>query len=583
MRNPTKILYALSEKDESFVHNDLYRILYNKDYFLGAYGRIQAKEGNMTPGTDGKTVDGFNLETIDHLVDRLKNQTYQPNPARRKYIEKKKSNKKRPLGIPSFEDKLVQVIVADILNAIYEKTFSEHSHGFRPERSCHTALNEIKRDNNGTRWWVEGDIKGFFDNIDHHVLIEILKRRIKDQRFISLIWKFLKAGYLEEWEFHNTYSGTPQGGIISPILSNIYLNEFDKYMEECIREFNRGKDRKRNLPYKRLSSKCERLRKKARENWDIWTDDEKSTLLKELKETRKLMDKIPAMDPMDENFRRMHYTRYADDFLIGVIGSKDECVEIKKQITEFLKSKLKLDLSQEKTLITHSTEKVRFLGYNIVINKSTEAKPVKGATGKQRITNNKPFLLVPHEKIRDFLLDKLALKINLQGEWKSAHRAPLIRLGDYEILTIYNAEIRGLYNYYKLANDVYKLNGMYHIMRYSFVKTLGSKHQRKVAKIMVDKKNYMANGELGVWFETVNGKKFAKFYNEGFKKVKETDKDHKLDGKPNIAQHYKSRTSIEQRLLANVCEWCGETKGKMEVHHVRKLKNLKGKKNGKRS
>lgn len=157
------------------------------------------------------------------MILSLKNFSYQPNPARRTYIAKAGNpKKKRPLGVPSFNDKLLQEVIRMILESIYEDTFSIHSHGFRPKRSCHTALTEVQKRFKGVKWFVEGDIKGCFDNIDHHVLVDILRRRIKDEHFLGLIWKFLKAGYVEDWKYHNTYSGTPQGSIISPILANVY-------------------------------------------------------------------------------------------------------------------------------------------------------------------------------------------------------------------------------------------------------------------------------------------------------------------------------------------------------------------------
>ncbi|MCM3118877.1 reverse transcriptase/maturase family protein, partial [Neobacillus sp. MER 74] len=268
MRNPKVVLNSLTSKvkEKEYTFQRLYRNLYNIEFFLDAYDKIYPNKGSNTKGINEDTIDGMSLKRINNLIEKLRDQTYQPNPARRIYIPKK-NGKLRPLGLPTFEDKLVQEVVRRILESIYETSFSENSHAFRPNRSCHTALKQIKNTFTGTRWFIEGDIKGFFDNIDHHTLINILRKRIKDEKFINLIWKFLRAGYVEDWVFHKTYSGTPQGGIISPILSNIYLNELDKYVEEYTSKFNKGDKRKYNLVYHNLASKINHRKYKNKREW----------------------------------------------------------------------------------------------------------------------------------------------------------------------------------------------------------------------------------------------------------------------------------------------------------------------------
>ena len=205
MRSPERVLKSLVEHSNTlnYKYKRLYRILFNTEMFYVAYQNIYAKAGNMTAGTDGKTADQMSISRIEELIASLKDETYQPRPAKRTYIPKK-NGKMRPLGIPSFDDKLVQEVTRMILETIYEDGFSNTSHGFRPKRSCHTALLTIKREYTGTKWFIEGDIKGFFDNISHEVLINILREKIEDERFIRLIRKFLRAGYLENWKFHRT-------------------------------------------------------------------------------------------------------------------------------------------------------------------------------------------------------------------------------------------------------------------------------------------------------------------------------------------------------------------------------------------
>ena len=263
MRNPENVLNSLQEHSAQpdYAYDRLYRNLFNREFFLQAYQNIYASQGNMTAGTDGKTIDAMSMERIERLIETLKTETYQPNPSRRTYIPKK-NGKLRPLGIPSIDDKLVQEVVRMLLEAIYEGSFEDTSHGFRPNRSCHTALRMIQNRFTRCKWFVEGDIKGFFDNIDHEVMIGILRKRIKDERFLRLIRKFLKAGYMEDNQMHESYSGTPQGGIISPILANIYLNQFDKYMAEYKERFDRGEKRAYSKEYTKLSDKRVRLRRK---------------------------------------------------------------------------------------------------------------------------------------------------------------------------------------------------------------------------------------------------------------------------------------------------------------------------------
>ena len=228
MRSPEYVLNSLTEHSENlnYKFERLYRIFFNEEMYYVAYQRIYAKPGNMTAGADGKTIDQMSLNRIEQLITSLKDESYQPQPSKRVYIPKK-NGKMRPLGIPSIDDKLVQEAMRMILEAIYDNSFEDTSHGFRPGKSCHTALRQIQNRFTRCKWFVEGDIKGFFDNIDHNVMIEILRKRIKDEKFLRLIRKFLNAGYMEDNAFHNTYSGAVQGGIISPILANIYLDQFD--------------------------------------------------------------------------------------------------------------------------------------------------------------------------------------------------------------------------------------------------------------------------------------------------------------------------------------------------------------------
>ena len=377
MRNPVWVLKSLEEKacNQDYKYERLYRNLYNPEFYLLAYQNIAKSQGSMTPGADGLTLDGMSEERISKLIASLKDQSYNPNPARREYITKKNSNKKRPLGIPSTADKLVQEIIRMILEAIYEPGFSEHSHGFRPRRSCHSALSEIQNTFTGVKWMIEGDIQACFDSFDHHVLIEILRRRIADEKFISLIWKLLRAGYMEQWIYNTTYSGTAQGAGCSPVLSNIYLSELDVFVEHLKEDFDiGGKKRRMTKEYSRINGTHERIRKKYNAVKFTLSEDERKELEKQLRMVQRQKLNTPTYPVKDTTYKRLQYNRYADDFIIGVIGSKKDAENVKSTIKTFLQETLKLTLSEEKTKITHSSDTIRYLGYDISVSRDMSFK-----------------------------------------------------------------------------------------------------------------------------------------------------------------------------------------------------------------
>ncbi len=571
MRNSENVLNSLAghSQNPNYKFERLYRLLFNENLYALAYQMMSKKTGNMTKGTDGKTISGMSIKRIQSIIDKLRDESYHPHPAKRIYIPKK-NGKQRPLGIPSFEDKLVQKVIQMILESIYEGSFEKCSHGFRPHRSCHTAMASIMEGFDGTRWFVEGDIKGFFDNIDHDIMIAILSERIADERFLRLIRKFLNAGYLEKWTFHKTFSGTPQGGIISPILANIYLDKLDKYVVEYISKFNKGDKRKRNPEYKRISSRKDKRVKKLKSEEDA---EKRSILIEEIKFHHKEMQKLPATLDMDEDFRRMRYVRYADDFLIGVIGSREDCVTIKEDIKKFLLDKLKLELSDEKTLITHGHDHAKFLGYEVTIRKSEKTR--KGSKGlPKRSLDHKTVVLLPLEVMKDKLMEYKAMKIiveNGKEKWESTSRPYLRSNDDLEILNRYNSEIRGIYNYYCIANNVSILNSFYQIMKESLYKTFSSKYESTVRKII---NSYTRDKIFIVQYEDNKGKKHEReLYHGGFGRRK----DARIDDADNLPSYRgMQRTSLMERLKARECEYCGATDD-LRMIHVRKLKDLKGK------
>jgi len=571
MRNPEKVLNSLTEhsKNLDYRFERLYRILFNEEMYYVAYQRIYAKPGNMTAGADGKTIDQMSLNRIEKLITSLKDESYQPKPSKRVYIPKK-NGKMRPLGVPAFDDKLLQEVVRMVLEAIYEGQFEKFSHGFRPKHSCHTALADVQKTFSGVKWFVEGDIKGFFDNINHQILINTMKERISDERFIRLIRKFLNAGYLEKWKFHNSYSGTPQGGIVSPILANIYLDKLDKYMKEYTERFDRGKERKRCEQSIKLENKRSWIRKKLK----VVTDQtQRAELIKKLKAYQKEGLRFPFGDEMDTDYKRLKYVRYADDFLIGIIGSKQDAIKIKEDIKMFLNEKLALELSDEKTLITHSEKAAKFLGYEISIRKSNVTK--RCANGRViRIFNKSVRLMVGKDVVKNKLLHYKVLNVKIHNgkeQWKPMSRPSLVCNDDLEILNKYNSEIRGLVNYFSMAVNCCRLAQFGFIMERSMYKTFAQKYRTKAVKI---RKKYNRNGQFSIRYRLKSGEiKDRTFYHDGLARKIEPARFMNIDNVPN-SYHFKA-TKLVNRLKAAKCEFCGAT-DKLAMHHIRKIKDLKG-------
>jgi group II intron reverse transcriptase/maturase len=533
----------------------VFRRMLDVDLFLHAYGKLYSNKGSLTKGIEGdEGMDGMSLERIHSLITELRNGTFRWKPSRRVYIPKS-NGQQRPIGIPSWKDKLVQEVIRLILEAYYEPQFSEHSHGFRPLRSCHTALEEVQRWR-GTRWWIEGDIKGCFDNIDHNILVDILKRSFQDTKFIKLIWGLLQSGYMEDWKYKRTYSGTPQGGVVSPILANILLNELDQKIHDLMEKWHRGKIPRSNPKWVRKSGN-------ARYNF-------KQGNLEKARQFRQTAVQLPSTDQFDPNFRRLRYVRYADDFLLGFIGSKAEAEEIKQEIGATL-AELGLTLSDSKTLITHArTGRARFLGYEIKVSwdNSKQCWATRNGTRfRTRSINGQVQLLVPRSTI-----DRWLGYYSIRG--KPMSRNKYRSNSDFDITAHFGSEWRGLVNYYTLAMNVAILRAVYWMMSRSYQATLASKHE--CAARYIRRKYQTREDGIRCWIVRVEKRHkpgeylTAKFGGIPLKVQK------RGNGNDKAYIPYLSNTELVQRLQADTCELCGAT-GAMEVHHVNALKDVNGK------
>ena len=553
MRNATTVLGIIRDRGtRGLPVNDLYRQLWNPDLYLMAYGRIASNDVALTPGATRETADGMKLEDISAIIEALRFERYRWTPSRRVYIPKA-NGKRRPLGLPTWSDKVLQEVMRLILEAYYEPQFSDRSHGFRPHRGCHTALTEISRTWTGTTWFVEGDISGCFDNIDHSVLLEIMREKIHDNRFLRLVSQLLRAGYLEDWKRHATYSGTPQGGIVSPMLANIYMDRLDRFVEGVLLPaYNRGERRRQNPEYGRTVRQMQGLRKAGRE--------------KEAASLRPILRSLPYGNTHDPEYRRLRYIRYADDFLLGFAGPRNEAEEIKNRIGEFLGDSLKLELSEFKTLLTHGrTEAARFLGYEVTVEESATKLDAQG----RRAVNGVIGLRVPQDVVR-------VKSAKYMAKGKPWHRGERRHDSPYSIVHLYQAEFRGVANYYRLAANLGTLSYLQWVMGMSLAKNLAGKLRISVPQVFKRYKTTIQTEQgprkvLMVKEEHPGQKPLATYWG-GVSLARDTTATL-VDEHPPIIN---GRTELVQRLLADTCELCG-SRVKVQVHHIRALKDLRQK------
>ena len=545
MQNAETVLNVLRERGRRGLPcNELYRQLFKPDLYMLAYGRLYSNHGAMTPGVSGETADGMSTARIGSVIDALRHERFRFEPAKRVYIPKK-NGKKRPLGLPSWTDKLVGEVIRLLLEAYYEPRFSDCSHGFRPRRGCHTALTKVAETWTGTTWFIEGDISDCFGSLDHETMLSILGEKILDNRFLRLIKQMLQAGYLEDWTWNATLSGAPQGGVVSPVLSNIYMDRLDKFAETVlIPGYTRGVHRKNNPAYFKMTRAIGRARKRG---------DRAA-----VRELRKQRRGLPSQDPRDPGYRRLRYIRYADDHLLGFTGPRAEAEQVKARLAQFLREELKLELNEDKTVITHGrTEAAMFLGYEITVQHSQDRPAVNGGIG----------LRVPQAVIKAKCAPYLK-------RGKPERRTELINRDDLAIISSYGAEYRGLIQYYLLAGDVWRLSRLEWVAKTSMLKTMAAKHDSPVSKMARKYKATIStpHGPRTCFEASVErpGRKprIARFGGIPLRRQKKAVID---DRSPVPVPRRKELTS---RLQTGCCEWC-EQKTTVEVHQVRKLADLK--------
>jgi len=548
--------------DREWVNCDVYRLMYKEDLYILAYERIKSKPGNMTPGTDEETLDGFSLETIRGIIQEMRTEQFRFKPVRTTFIPKT-NGKMRKLGIPCVRDKIVQEVMHLILEAIYDSPhgpyFQETSHGFRPNRSCHTALREFRGKWSAVNWIVEGDIRACFDELDHHVLVSLLHKKIHDQRFLNLIGKLLKAGYMD---LHGTKRdslvGSPQGSLVSPILANVYLHELDEFVEGLRQELEKGKEKHRDPIYRNVSKQKARMAARG------------ETRTKEFKAIVKWMRTLPSRQVYDPEYIRIRYLRYADDWCVGVNGSHALAEEIKQRIKTFLRDGLKLTLSEEKTHITNArTEEAFFLGTTLKIGNGGTAKVKQmtnwtGKTFKRRTTGWETVMKAP--------LPKLVKRLSERGfcttEGEPTPKSGWAFLDAEQIVSLYSSVNRGIQNYYRFADNWGQLNRIQYILQCSLAKTLARKYQISMTKVF---KRF--GKQMTIHVAGKDGKKDREVsfsLNHDWAKRRDAFQEGKHSDIDLV------RTAIQMRTrskLGKPCCICGEIE-QTAMHHVRHIRKL---------
>jgi len=550
-------LRELNGINPNLLNKKIIHIISDMEVLTLAYELIKSNPGNMTRGSSPETLDGTSLAYLREIRNKLKAGTYEFSPARRVYIPKAggsgsgSGSGKRPLSVVNPREKIVQKAIQLTLEAIYEPCFLPSSHGFRPQRGCHTALKQIKYGFRDMSWVVDADIEGLFDNVDHKTLLKLLRTRVDCDKSIALIKRSLEAGFVVGGTGGKTRKGTPQGSILSPLLGNIVLHELDKFMLQLKNGYWRGKARRVNPEHRRfeyLIQKAECVVTKRRLRRDMW--------------------KVKySKDPVDPNFRRLSYVRYTDDFIVGLIGPLSEAKEIQEQISGFLEGTLKLNLSSEKTkLVDFGKNTVNFLGTLIRGSRKKFNKPVITVKSHGQL---KKVIATPRTNLEAPIRSMFA-KAKLNGFFKQKGDAyyptalkRLVNLDHADILGYYNSVARGILYYYSFTDNHARLGTFVHRLKHSCALTLALKYKlRRMSKTFAKFGKTLDCPATGAQF------RLEPSYSKTGRFLINPTEPSKV-----LAKRWNAKLTKSSLHLS--CLVCGESK--VEMHHVRRIRDLQQK------
>nr|YP_010180068.1 hypothetical protein LI423_mgp20 [Saprochaete ingens]QUX32936.1 hypothetical protein [Saprochaete ingens] len=545
----TKVLNnKLLEKNKK--NNKYYNTLNitcDMDFLVLCYDKIKSKPGNMSSGVDNETLDEINLNYFNKTSEETKSGKFNFKAGRSSMIPKKEPNKFRMLTVVSPRDKMVHTALIYMLNAMWEPTFSNMSYGFRPNRSTHSALLPLYLSGNRYNWVIQGDITKCFDNIPHNMMMKSTSNKIGDPRLLELLNKYTKAGYVLDGKVMNKLDkGVPQGGALSPLLANMVFDKFDKYIENYINKFNIGKHKKTNRTYANLRHQMKHAKTSE-----------------EMRNLKLLLSKTPSVYHLDSNYKRMTYIRYADDFLMLMMGNINDAKKIKLDIKEYLKTHCGSELNEEKTLMTNMKKKFYFLGAEMVKPRHTGFS-VKRGNQNMRIVP-RMFIKAPIDKLINKLLENGFMRRNKSGNYFPLSKGGLTNLDHYSMMSYYSSKMMGTMNYYSFASNYNRTRRMIWYTQSSCAYTLAQKYKMSAAKVYKKFGSSLKCPETDIQLSLPKDLKAThKFKNTSSKINPMTLLDINWSGK------------LTERTFGRSCMLCG-SKTNMEMHHLRSVKDVRHK------